>query len=97
LDRSYLIKSFSQECNEEWAARIKLEKFRWHNSQWLEMVESQAIDTSSFGLVGEDPDALPAPAFLSSDLLSHSMLFPTGMTLFLVVPLQRSGSTARWR
>lgn len=29
------------EFDEEWAKRIQLEKFRWHNSQWLDMIESQ--------------------------------------------------------
>ncbi len=31
---------FSQECDEEWGKKIQVEKFRWHNSQWLEMMES---------------------------------------------------------
>ncbi|XP_034244618.1 kinesin-associated protein 3 isoform X2 [Thrips palmi] len=65
-----------KECNEDWASRIKLEKFRWHNSQWLEMVESQALDTSGYGQLGDDGD--PLPAFLSSDMLTHSLLFPAG-------------------
>ena len=30
-----------QEYDDEWARKIQLEKFRWHNSQWLEMVETQ--------------------------------------------------------
>ncbi|XP_076806498.1 kinesin-associated protein 3-like isoform X2 [Clavelina lepadiformis] len=29
------------EYDVEWAKRIQLEKFRWHNSQWIDMVESQ--------------------------------------------------------
>jgi len=32
---------YNQEYDANWAKRIKLEKFRWHNSQWVEMVESQ--------------------------------------------------------
>eukprot|EP00794_Sanderia_malayensis_P016189 gene16189-17816_t len=28
------------ECDEEWGKKIQIEKFRWHNSQWLEMIES---------------------------------------------------------
>ncbi|XP_059150939.1 kinesin-associated protein 3-like isoform X2 [Physella acuta] len=32
------------EFDEEWAKKIQLEKFRWHNSQWLEMVESRQVD-----------------------------------------------------
>ena len=26
------------EYDEEWATKIQYEKFKWHNSQWLEMV-----------------------------------------------------------
>ena len=33
-----------QEYDFDWAKRIKLEKFRWHNSQWVEMVESHQHD-----------------------------------------------------
>ncbi|XP_065657799.1 kinesin-associated protein 3 isoform X2 [Hydra vulgaris] len=29
------------ECDSEWKVRIQVEKFRWHNSQWLQMIESQ--------------------------------------------------------
>ncbi|XP_037073717.1 kinesin-associated protein 3-like, partial [Pollicipes pollicipes] len=32
------------ESDSEWATRIRLEKFRWHNSQWLDMVETQPAD-----------------------------------------------------
>ncbi|XP_065068315.1 kinesin-associated protein 3-like [Rhopilema esculentum] len=32
------------ECDEEWGKKILIEKFRWHNSQWLEMVENHAED-----------------------------------------------------
>jgi len=33
-----------QEFDEAWAKKIQLEKFRWHNLQWLEMVEAQHAD-----------------------------------------------------
>lgn len=42
------------------------------------MVESQALDTSGYGQLGDDGD--PLPAFLSSDMLTHSLLFPAGNT-----------------
>lgn len=29
------------EYDEEWAKKIQEEKFRWHNSQWLEMIENR--------------------------------------------------------
>lgn len=66
----------------DWASRIKLEKFRWHNSQWLEMVESQALDSSGYGPLGDDVDVDSLPAFLSSDILTHSLLFPAGKKKF---------------
>ena len=27
------------EFDQEWSTKIRLEKFRWHNSQWLDMIE----------------------------------------------------------
>lgn len=36
--------SVYQECDEEWSKKILVEKFRWHNSQWLEMVENHVND-----------------------------------------------------
>ncbi|KAK6618968.1 hypothetical protein RUM44_003349 [Polyplax serrata] len=61
------------ECSDEWKKRIMVDKFRFHNSQWLEMVESQALDDSGgFGLGDED-----LPPYLSSDLMQHTMLYPT--------------------
>uniref|UniRef100_A0A8V0YGV8 Kinesin associated protein 3 n=1 Tax=Gallus gallus TaxID=9031 RepID=A0A8V0YGV8_CHICK len=43
------------EYDEEWAKKIQSEKFRWHNSQWLEMVESRQMDDSEQYLYGDDP------------------------------------------
>uniref|UniRef100_A0A7N8Y7T3 Kinesin-associated protein 3-like n=1 Tax=Mastacembelus armatus TaxID=205130 RepID=A0A7N8Y7T3_9TELE len=34
----------SQEYDEEWGRKIQSEKFRFHNNQWLEMVESRQAD-----------------------------------------------------
>lgn len=52
-----------------WASRIKLEKFRNHNSQWLTMVESHEVDDlQDYGTV-EDEDDLPA--YLTSDYLNQ--------------------------
>ncbi|KOX78032.1 Kinesin-associated protein 3 [Melipona quadrifasciata] len=61
-------------CDKNWAARIKVEKFRSHNQQWLEMVESITNDTSSH-LLPEDDSLSP---FMNGDLLKHTMLFPSG-------------------
>ena len=62
-------------CHKDWAARIKVEKFRSHNQQWLEMVETIAMDPANY-LLPEDDDNLPP--FMSGDLLKHTMLFPSG-------------------
>lgn len=62
-------------CDKNWAARIKVEKFRSHNQQWLEMVESITTDTASHTMPEED-DALSP--FMSGELLKHTMLFPSG-------------------
>jgi len=47
-----------QECDEDWGKRIQSEKFRWHNSHWLEMVERQQPDQAGGEpfVYGEDPD-----------------------------------------
>ncbi|XP_011160756.1 kinesin-associated protein 3 isoform X1 [Solenopsis invicta] len=68
-------------CDKNWAARIKVEKFRSHNQQWLEMVESIGSDSINHMLPDDDDDSL-AP-FISGDLLKHTILFPSGnATLF---------------
>jgi Kinesin-associated protein (KAP) len=61
-----------------WASRIKLEKFRNHNSQWLDMVESQQTneeETPDFGpLDDEDEDGVP-PYYMnqySMDMINDS-------------------------
>ena len=33
-----------KEFDEEWAKKIQIEKFRFHNSQWLEMVENARVN-----------------------------------------------------
>uniref|UniRef100_A0A4W3JM48 Kinesin-associated protein 3a n=1 Tax=Callorhinchus milii TaxID=7868 RepID=A0A4W3JM48_CALMI len=42
------------EYDEEWAKKIQSEKFRWHNSQWLEMVENRQMDESEPYIYGDD-------------------------------------------
>ncbi|KFM69323.1 Kinesin-associated protein 3, partial [Stegodyphus mimosarum] len=67
-DRSLEIIS---EYNEEWAKKIQVEKFRWHNCQWLEMIESQQMDDADF--FGEDSYTPRIQDFLNpSDLLYGS-------------------------
>ena len=47
--------------------RIQYEKFKWHNSQWLEMV-TQGIDPE---VDSYDDDYLPREMMLSGNLTSH--------------------------
>ncbi|XP_078038704.1 kinesin associated protein 3 isoform X5 [Augochlora pura] len=61
-------------CDKNWAARIKVEKFRSHNQQWLEMVESITSDTTNHLLPEEDDSLSP---FTNGDLLNNTMLFPS--------------------
>ncbi|XP_011705849.1 PREDICTED: kinesin-associated protein 3 isoform X2 [Wasmannia auropunctata] len=63
-------------CDKNWAARIKVEKFRSHNQQWLEMVESIGSDSINHVLPDDDDDSLSP--FISGDLLKHTILFPSG-------------------
>ncbi|XP_066518072.1 kinesin-associated protein 3b isoform X2 [Hoplias malabaricus] len=56
------------EYDEEWGRKIQSEKFRWHNSQWLEMVESRQMDDAEPFLYGDDPESLEqADLFYSTD------------------------------
>nr|XP_032814441.1 kinesin-associated protein 3 isoform X1 [Petromyzon marinus] len=43
------------EYDESWARKIQSEKFRWHNSQWLEMVENQQGDDGDGFPYGDTP------------------------------------------
>uniref|UniRef100_T1IWM8 Kinesin-associated protein 3 n=1 Tax=Strigamia maritima TaxID=126957 RepID=T1IWM8_STRMM len=70
------------EYDEDWAKKIQLEKFRWHNSQWLDMVESRATDESFHSdMYGDDHFA---PFIHESDILERSDLFyQTGKFILL--------------
>lgn len=61
-----------QEYDEEWAKKIQSEKFRWHNSQWLEMVESRQMDESEQYLYGDDRIE---PYIHEGDILERPDLF----------------------
>jgi len=58
------------ESDPEWSTRIRLEKFRWHNKQWLDMVASQggAADNNSYG----DDSEEAAPFLHERDVLYQS-------------------------
>uniref|UniRef100_A0A8C5HJ00 Kinesin-associated protein 3-like n=1 Tax=Gouania willdenowi TaxID=441366 RepID=A0A8C5HJ00_GOUWI len=53
------------EYDEEWGRKIQSEKFRFHNNQWLEMVESRQADESEPYLYENDNDT--ADLFYSAD------------------------------
>ena len=63
-----------QEYDEEWSKKIQLEKFRWHNSQWLEMVESQQMEDDAAYMYAEDPAGY-SPFIQDSDILDRPDLF----------------------
>ncbi|KAK5607076.1 Kinesin-associated protein 3 [Crenichthys baileyi] len=44
------------EYDEEWGRKIQSEKFRFHNNQWLEMVESRQVDETEAYLYDNDND-----------------------------------------
>nr|CAB3259116.1 kinesin-associated protein 3 [Phallusia mammillata] len=58
------------EYDEEWAKRIQMEKFRWHNSQWIEMVETQQHDEGIDDMYGDLP-----PYLHDDDLLLYEPNF----------------------
>ncbi|KAM4022314.1 LOW QUALITY PROTEIN: kinesin-associated protein 3 [Anomaloglossus baeobatrachus] len=60
------------EYDEEWAKKIQSEKFRWHNSQWLEMVESRQMDENEQYLYGDEPIE---PFIHEGDLLERPDLY----------------------
>ena len=64
---------FSQEYDEEWAKKIQLEKFRWHNSQWLEMVETRQMDDMNEGYMYGDEEI--GSYIQDADILDRSDLF----------------------
>ncbi|XP_022237019.1 kinesin-associated protein 3-like [Limulus polyphemus] len=62
------------EHDEEWAKRIQLDKFRWHNSQWLDMVQSQQMDEAADMYIDEQI----GPFIQESDILEQSDLMYSG-------------------
>ena len=43
-----------KEYDEDWGKKIQLEKFRWHNSQWLEMVETRQMEDNEAYMYGDE-------------------------------------------
>ncbi|KAG7487580.1 hypothetical protein MATL_G00024970 [Megalops atlanticus] len=59
------------EYDEEWGKKIQSEKFRWHNSQWLEMVENRQMDEAEPFMYGDDGE----PFLHDGDILERPDLF----------------------
>jgi hypothetical protein len=49
---------FSGEVSPEWSQKLLAEKFRFHNAQWLEMVQSQQLEEISSAFYDEEEDGL---------------------------------------
>ncbi|XP_037026202.1 kinesin-associated protein 3 isoform X4 [Bradysia coprophila] len=59
--------------DEEWATRLKLERFRNYNEQWINMVESyQEMEDNTYYDQFEDDDKQP---YLTADYLDQCMLY----------------------
>lgn len=57
------------EHNKSWGDRIKIEKFRQHNCQWLQMVDSQQLEPEE-----DEDDELPP--YLNTEYLSTAVVPP---------------------
>ncbi|KAG7176251.1 Kinesin-associated protein 3-like, partial [Homarus americanus] len=68
------------ENDDDWAVRIQCHKFRWYNSQWLDMVEeAENIDTMG----GEEMaggEGLGHSYLHHSDVLDHQGLYSDGLS-----------------
>ncbi|GAB6027026.1 Kinesin-associated protein 3, variant 2 [Chamberlinius hualienensis] len=45
------------ECDTDWAQKVQTDKFKWHNAQWIDMVESRQTD--DFSEAGSDEHFRP--------------------------------------
>ncbi|XP_020716835.1 kinesin-associated protein 3 isoform X2 [Ceratitis capitata] len=64
----------------EWAKRIKLEKFRNHNSQWLCMVESQQDQDNEQDYADNDENENELDTYLRNDYLDNCDLYNSANT-----------------
>lgn len=60
------------EQNASWAERIRIERFRNHNAQWLQMVDSHQFDKED--KQKEDDEELPP--YLNTEYLSTAVVPP---------------------
>lgn len=68
-----------KEFDESWTDRIKTEKFQWHNSHWLEMIQNQILDKTSY------PDDNGSDYFPHYNVLQNSSIFNYGSHMSLNV------------
>lgn len=60
------------ENNKMWAERIRIEKFRIHNAQWLQMVDSQQLEVDD----DENDEDDELPPYLNTEYLSTAVVPP---------------------
>lgn len=63
------------ERNPEWGERICIERFRTHNSQWLEMVDSHQLQPDE-----DEEDDNVLPPYLNTEYLSTAIVPPLSGT-----------------
>ncbi|KAF5307810.1 hypothetical protein FQR65_LT06682 [Abscondita terminalis] len=63
------------ECSPEWGERIRIERFRTHNSQWLEMVDSHQFQSE------EEEDDPILPPYLNIEYLSTATVPPLSVDI----------------
>lgn len=59
------------ERNSTWSERIRIEKFRNHNAQWLQMVDSHQLEPED-----EENDDNELPPYLNTEYLSTAVVPP---------------------
>lgn len=77
LDNNKAVRKLCNNClniitekNPDWGERIKIERFRTHNNQWLEMIDSHQIQPE------EDEDDNVLPPYLNTEYLSTATVPP---------------------
>lgn len=60
------------ESSPSWADRIRIEKFRNHNAQWLQMVDSHQLDETQ----EVDDEDMELPPYLNTEYLSTAVVPP---------------------
>lgn len=71
-----IIKDF----DDTWTDRVKKEKFQWHNSHWLEMIQNQLLNDKTLNENLNNDDILP-----HYDLFQQSLMLQSGSHLSLSV------------